>query len=134
MIKKAYNKRVFCFSQVLYYILFGFLYIFKCFWSRTTQEVTGLQIPPPFLVREFLVLTRLKSYSRESRRLPRSELPFLPAGHAFGCCFEHLLGAECSLTVLPVMMLKKNNTQERHKTIYVTFARKYISTENKARF
>ena len=32
------------------------------------------------------------------------------------------------------MMLKKNNTQERHKNIFVTFARKYISTENKAWF
>ena len=31
------------------------------------------------------------------------------------------------------MMLKKNNTQERHKKIYETFALKYISTENKAR-
>ena len=30
------------------------------------------------------------------------------------------------------MMLKKNNTQERHKKIYETFALKYISTENKA--
>ena len=53
-----------CFSLVLYYFLFGFLCIFKCFWSRTTQEMTGPRIPPPFLVREFLVLTRLKSYSR----------------------------------------------------------------------
>ena len=51
-----------------------------------------------------------------------------------GRCFEHPDGAECSLMVLPVMMLKKNNTQERHKNIYLTFARKYISTENKARF
>ena len=33
--------------------------------------------------------------------------------------------------VLPVMMIKKDNTQERHKNIYVTFARKYISTEKK---
>ena len=41
--------------------------------------------------------------------------------------------AECSLSGLPVMMLKKNNTQERHKNIYVTFARKYISSENKAK-
>ena len=32
------------------------------------------------------------------------------------------------------MMLTKNNTQERHKNIYVIFARKYISTEIKARF
>ena len=31
-----------------------------------------------------------------------------------GPCFEHPLGAECSLTILPVMMLKNNNTQERH--------------------
>ena len=29
----------FVFSEVLNYFLFGFLYIFKCFWSRTTQRV-----------------------------------------------------------------------------------------------
>ena len=45
-------------------LLFGFIYIFKCFGSRTTQDMTGSRIPPPFLVREFSVLTRLKSYSR----------------------------------------------------------------------
>ena len=38
---------------------------------------------PPFLVREFSVLTRLKSYSRESGRLPRSELLSAPAVGAF---------------------------------------------------
>ena len=54
----------FCFSWVLYYFLFGFIYIFKCFWSQTIQEMTGPRIAPPFLVREFSVLTKLKSYSR----------------------------------------------------------------------
>ena len=34
------------------------------FWSRTNPEMTGPRIPPPFLVREFSVLTRLKNYSR----------------------------------------------------------------------
>ena len=53
-----------CFSWVLYYLLFGFIYIFKCFWSQTIQEMTGPRIAPPFLVREFSVLTKLKSYSR----------------------------------------------------------------------
>ena len=71
---------VFCFSWVLYYFLFGFTYIFKCFWSPTTQGTRGRPIPPPFLVREFSVLTRLKNYSRQSGRPPRSELPFRPGG------------------------------------------------------
>ena len=71
---------VFCFSWVLYYFLFGFTYIFKCFWSPTTQGTRRRPIPPPFLVREFSALTRLKNYSRQSRRPPRSELPFRPGG------------------------------------------------------
>ena len=52
----------FCFSWVLYY--FMYYDIFKRFWSQTIQEMTGPRIPPPFLVREFSVLTKLKSYSR----------------------------------------------------------------------
>ena len=114
---------VFCVSWVLYYFLFCFLYIFKCFLSQTSQGTRGRPIPPPFLEREFSVLTRLKSYSRESGRLPRSELSFRPGrrlGPYYGRYYEHPLGAECSLTVLPVMMLKKNNIQERHKNIYVS--------------
>ena len=71
---------VFCFSWVLYYFLFGFTYIFKCFWSPTTQGTRGRPIPPPFLVREFSVLTRLKNYSRQFGRPPRFELPFRPGG------------------------------------------------------
>ena len=71
---------VFCFSWVLYYFLFGFTYIFKCFWSPTAQGTRGRPIPPPFLVCEFSVLTRLKNYSRQSGRPPRSELPFRPGG------------------------------------------------------
>ena len=55
---------VFCLSWVLYYFLFGFVYIFKCFWSQTSQGTREWPIPPPFLVREFSVLTKLKSYSR----------------------------------------------------------------------
>ena len=55
---------VFCFSCVLYYFLFGFLFIFKCFWSQTSQGTRGGPISPPFQVRDFSVLTRLKSYSR----------------------------------------------------------------------
>ena len=51
---------VFCFSWVLYCFLFGFIYIFKCFWSQTSQGTREWPIPPPFLIREFLVLTRLK--------------------------------------------------------------------------
>ena len=45
-------------------LLFGFIYIFKCFWSQTSQGTRGWPTPSPFLVREFPVLTRLKSYSR----------------------------------------------------------------------
>ena len=56
------------------------LYVFKNFWSRTSQGTTGRQISPPFLVREFLFLTRIKSYSRESGKLLRSELPFRSGG------------------------------------------------------
>ena len=44
----------------------------------------GTANPPPFLVREFSILTdvknMLKSYFRESGRLPRSKLPFRPGG------------------------------------------------------
>ena len=40
----------------------------------------GTADPPSFLVREFSVLTRLKNYSRQSGRPPRSELPFRPGG------------------------------------------------------
>ena len=69
---------VFCFSWELYSFLFGFTYIFKCFWSQTTQGTRGRPIPPPFLVREFSVLTGLKNYSRQSGTPPRSELPFRP--------------------------------------------------------
>ena len=96
------------------------------FGHKPLRERGDGRSPPHFLIREFSVLTRLKRCSRESGRLSRSELPFRPGGR---------LGPikECSLTVLPVMMLKKNNTQERHKNIYVTFARKNISTENKAK-
>ena len=65
---------------VLYYIFFGFLFNLKCFWSHTTHEMTGPRVPPPFLVREYSVLTMLKSFSRESGRLPRCELPFRPGG------------------------------------------------------
>ena len=35
---------VFCFSWVLYYFLFGFLYIFKCFWSQTSQGTRGSHV------------------------------------------------------------------------------------------
>ena len=38
--------------------------------------MTGPQIPPPFLVLDFLILTRLNSYLRESGRLPRFEQSF----------------------------------------------------------
>ena len=55
---------IFLFSWLLYYFLFGFLHIFTCFWSQTSQGTRGRPIPPPFLEREFSVLTRLKSYSR----------------------------------------------------------------------
>ena len=72
----------FVFFLRYFIFLFGFLDIFKGFWSRTTQEVTGPRNPPPFPVCEFSVLTRLKSYSRESERLPRSELPFVPVVRA----------------------------------------------------
>ena len=70
----------FLFSWILYSFLFGFAYIFKCFWSQTAQGMRGSRFPPPFLVREFSVLTRLKKYSRQSGRLPRSELPFRAGG------------------------------------------------------
>ena len=46
-------------------LLFVWFYIyFKCFWSQTSQGTREWPIPPPFLVREFSVLTKLKSYSR----------------------------------------------------------------------
>ena len=62
--------------------------------------------------------------------LPHSKLIFCPRAKDL-IFLEHPLGAECSLMVLPVMMLKKGNTQERHEIIYVTLARKYISTGKK---
>ena len=58
------------FFWVLYFFLFGFMYIFKCFWSQTSQGKRGRPIPPPFLEREFSNLSRLKTYSRDSARLP----------------------------------------------------------------
>ena len=93
------------------FFLFGFLYIFKGFWSRTTQEVTGPRIPPPSPVCEFLVLTRLKSYSRESGRLPRSERPFLPVVRALFWASTWrgvLVNGSAGHDVI------KNNTQERN--------------------
>ena len=43
-------------------VFFGFLYIFKCFWSQASQGgTTGRPITPTFVVREFSVLTRLKT-------------------------------------------------------------------------
>ena len=55
-------------------LLFGFIYIYKCFWSRTTQEMTGPRITPPCLVREFSVLTRLKAIhgNPEGFRVPNN--------------------------------------------------------------
>ena len=69
------------FSWFLYYFLFGFLYIFggpKYFWSHTAQGSTESRNRPTFVIREFLVLTRLKNKTREYGRLPRSEIPFRP--------------------------------------------------------
>ena len=88
-----------------YYIFFGLLYVF---WSYTSQETTGRPIRPPFTIREFSVLTRLKIEIRESGKLPRSELPFRP--FAQGPWRGVLINGSAGLVV------KKNNTQERHKT------------------
>ena len=107
----------FCFSWVLYYFLLCFLHIFRCFCSQTSQGTRGRPIPPPFLESEFSVLTRLKSYSRQSGRLSGSKLSSVPAVRAYkGRYYEHPLGAECSLTVLPVMMLKKITPRSAIKT------------------
>ena len=41
-------------------IFIGFLYIFEKFWSYIAKGTTGRAIPPPFTIREFSVLNRLK--------------------------------------------------------------------------
>ena len=63
-------------GTILYFA--WFLVYFLVFLVINLSGNDGTANRPPFLVREFLVLIRLKSYSRESGRLPRSELPFRP--------------------------------------------------------
>ena len=56
-------------------------------------------------------------------------LPVLLAGSVFS---QDPFGLSANQqTLLPAMMLKKNNTEERHKNIYVIFARKCISRKIK---
>ena len=57
-----------------------FLVYFSVFLVTDLSGNEGTATPPPLLERELSVLTRLNGYSREPRRLSRSELPFRPGG------------------------------------------------------
>ena len=47
-------------TMLLFVWLYIYIYIFKCFWSQTSQGTREWLIPPPFLIGELSVLNRLK--------------------------------------------------------------------------
>ena len=79
--------------------------------------------------RDFFVLTRLKSLSGSPEDFRISDILLVFDKEPF--C-EHPLGMEASVNGLAYRNVT-NNTQERHKNTYVTFAWKYILTESKPR-